>query len=57
MTFDELTLELEAYCRDQGLPYESADELVFRPELNPEQRRWVSDFICRWDAAADAEQT
>lgn len=47
--YGRLTTELEAYCAAQSIPYLSADELIHE-ELTPEQRRWVSDFILRWEA-------
>lgn len=61
--------ELEAYCKAQGLPYMSADELAASDHPNDEQREWLRDFCERWerweaqheraggavDAVADAE--
>ena len=55
-----LCAELAAWCLAQGLPYESADELLLslqplEPGLDTDQRRtqreWLSDYVTRWDAA------
>ena len=49
ITESRLVDEYEAYCKAQGLPWWSADELILLNTLTPEQRRWISDFIVRWD--------
>lgn len=49
---DALIAEYAQWCNAQGLTPESADELLAARRLTPEQRRWVEDFITRWDAAA-----
>jgi hypothetical protein len=46
--------EYQAWCRAQGLPDMSADELVLEDEImTAEQRAWLMDFIHRWKAAAE----
>jgi hypothetical protein len=47
-----LSDELEAYCKAQGLVPQSADEMLLSRDLTPDQRRWLSDFVRRWDAAS-----
>lgn len=47
---NELSAELEAYCEAQRLPYLSADEMLHYLTLDEDQRRWLSDFVLRWDA-------
>ena len=49
---EQLSDQLNAWCDEQGLPYESADELILRDELLPKQRKWLSDFILKWNATA-----
>lgn len=46
-----LCAELDAYCRAQGLPFDSADELVFNVDLTAAQRAWLHDYCNRWDRA------
>lgn len=41
--------ELAAWCKTQGLPLMSADELILQG-LTEAQREYLSDFILRWDA-------
>lgn len=45
-----LSNELERWCASQALPYLSAEELIHE-NLTDTQRRWVSNFILRWDAS------
>lgn len=49
-----LELEFSAYCAEQGLPEASADELI-HGDLSEAQRRYISDFIIRWEAAEAKE--
>lgn len=44
--------ELEAWCKAQGLPFRSADELRFDAEieLTYQQRSYLSKFMRRWGA-------
>jgi hypothetical protein len=50
-----LCAELEAWCKAQGLPYLSADELAVL-ELTAEQREYVSNFMKLWDALFSDEE-
>jgi hypothetical protein len=43
--------EYEVWCRAQGLLQIDAMEQVLDPKISDEQRRWLSDFIVRWEAA------
>lgn len=45
-----LSDELKAWCKAQSLRWLGADELILRNDLTEEQRRWLSDFILRWEA-------
>lgn len=53
--FEALSEELEAWCKRQGLPFMSADELYAEVHA-PHQRAWLSDFIKRWEEAEQAER-
>lgn len=44
-----LVREYERFLAKHRLPRMSAEELIHE-RLTPGQRRWVSDFIMRWDA-------
>lgn len=44
-----LTGEFEAYCKHEGLTLRCAEEMLHE-DITLEQRRWVSDFVLRWDA-------
>lgn len=46
---EALVREYERFLAKHGLPRMSAEELIHE-RLTPGQRRWVSDFIVRWDA-------
>lgn len=50
LALDELTRRLNAYCFEQGLPHDSADELAFRESTTLEQREWLMAFIDEWEA-------
>lgn len=51
-----MSQELQTWCHDQGLPWESACDLVVRPSLTIAQADWLVDFIGRWDSAVDGER-
>jgi len=44
--------ELRRYCKDNGLPFMSAGDLLGRSE-DSTHRAWLTDFIARWDATVD----
>lgn len=48
-----LSAELAIYQHEQGLPRECALEQLHR-ELTADQRRWLSDFVIRWEATEPA---
>lgn len=52
----ELIDELETWCKAQNLPYIDAAELVLADNLTTKQRRWLSDFNLRWEAAERGER-
>lgn len=55
-TTDELRLEFEGWCCENGKPENDALELLmFDRELNADQRRWLEDFSARWKIAQDHE--
>lgn len=45
--------ELRLYCKDNGLPFMSAGDLLGRSE-DSTHRAWLTDFIARWDAVVDS---
>jgi hypothetical protein len=45
----DLSMELEKYCKEQKLPFLSADEILVQDYVTPEQKVWLKDFINRWD--------
>lgn len=47
----EMSGELEGFCKEAGLPFESADELLLSDDLRPEHRKWLSGFCERWREA------
>jgi hypothetical protein len=53
---ETLTQELQDFCRAEGLPFESADELSCNPDITPGQRQWLLDFCARWDVQAERSQ-
>jgi hypothetical protein len=59
MTLEQLTAEYVAWCDSHHLPPMSADELLCKIHASgndlPHITGWLSDFIRRWEAAADAE--
>lgn len=60
LSLDALCDQLNAFCNENQLPLESADELLSR--LYGEEPRsvrlceWLQDFIERWDAACTVER-
>jgi len=44
--------EFQTWCDAQGLPEMSAEELLYE-DITSEQRKYLSDFIHRWEAAVD----
>jgi hypothetical protein len=51
----DLVCELKMFCEQEKLPHLSACELIHE-DLTDEQRRYVSNYIIRWDAMEAAEQ-
>jgi hypothetical protein len=50
-TISSLTIELQDFCNREGLPQESADDLlVTHPALTESQRTWLTEYSARWDA-------
>jgi hypothetical protein len=47
--------ELAAFCKANGLPFESADELIFSDGLTAQQKEWLQGYITRWDAEVKIE--
>jgi hypothetical protein len=55
---NDLSAKLEAYCLDNGLPYESADEVLLvlyeEENLREPQIEWIKQFIEEWERAAES---
>lgn len=49
-----LSAELLGFCRDNDLPFTSADELALRDDLTEYQFGWLIAFIKLWDALIEA---
>lgn len=56
MSQDQLTAEYQKWCKDQGYPVLSADELLVEVVdeteeyvVTGENRVWLKDFISRWE--------
>lgn len=47
--------EYQAWVDQQGFPQFSADELILH-DLTPEQRKYVSEFIKRWNRVVYGEE-
>lgn len=47
--FDLLTEQFDAWCADQKIVPQDADELILRDDLTAEQRQWLSGFITSWE--------
>lgn len=43
---DALTDLLATFCQQEGIPYESADELLWRVQ---DWHSWLQSFIDKWD--------
>ena len=54
-TLETLTDELRDFCDKEGLPQDSADELLTNPALTESQRQWLTGFCERWDALNQPE--
>ena len=50
---NDLTSKLNAYCDANGLPHDSAGDLVFAEGITDEQRRWLNAFINEWNDVED----
>jgi hypothetical protein len=48
-----MSAELLKFCRDNDLPFESADELALRTDLTEFQFGWLIAYIKLWDALID----
>lgn len=46
-----LVTEFARWCKAQGLPCMSADELIFEPGLDEGHKAWLRDFLQRWETA------
>jgi hypothetical protein len=51
-----LCIELEQFCKFEGLPLRCAMELIHE-DISEGQREWLSDFVLRWDAWEARERT
>lgn len=53
--FDALIADYEAWLRQQPESltslHDTSAEALLHEDITPEQRRWLSDFIIRWEAA------
>ena len=43
---------LEQWCAEQGLPYESADELALHSNVDERQKQWLHAFGRLWELTA-----
>lgn len=48
-----MSAELLLFCRENDLPFESADELALRPDLTDFQFGWLVAYTKIWDALID----
>lgn len=48
-----MSAELLKFCRDNDLPFESADELALRTDLTEFQCGWLIAYVKLWDALID----
>ncbi len=48
-----MSAELLLFCRDNDLPFESADELIFRDEITDTQFGWLAAYSKLWEALID----
>lgn len=51
LTHHILTQIMIHWCAAEGLLHESADEMILRDDLTPEQRQFITDVINAWEAA------
>lgn len=49
--------ELEAWCKNQNLPYLRADDLATKGYLTSAQKDWIADFRQRWEALKAEDAT
>jgi hypothetical protein len=47
----DLTTEFQLWCKNNGMPQKSADDLLLCPDLTYTQRIYLQDFIRRWEKA------
>ncbi len=52
-TLKQLTKILNAWLDNQGLPHESANEVILTPNLTDDQKTWLRLFIDAWDGAEE----
>lgn len=55
-SLDELAKEYNEWLTSQGLPPESADELLHREDISSEQRAYLESFVSKWDLAESQEE-
>jgi hypothetical protein len=48
-----MSAELLKFCRENDLPFESADELALRTNLTEFQFGWLIAYVKLWDALID----
>lgn len=51
----QLAIDFAAWTAEQGLPQVDAMELLAE-DITDYQRSWLTDFVERWELAAEAEQ-
>lgn len=49
----QLCNKLEKYCKDNNLPFMSAEELLSELNYDGEHVEWLLSFIEEWDALMD----
>jgi len=53
MGVNELIDQYQKWCNEEGLPAMSADELLWEDCVNAEQKKWLTDFIVKWEKAEE----
>lgn len=48
--FNSLCAKLQDWCHDEGLPQESADELLAREDLTVDQELFLREFCLEWES-------
>lgn len=48
-----MSAELLLFCRENDLPFESADELMLRVGLSDYEYGWLNSYVNIWDALID----